>query len=206
MQYTSIPTDFIFWGRDYVHGTHVIDAFLRAFDQWGPERISEFRATFLKPIVSQACFVRYDRKDDFLAARGDLYAEFKVTAGDATIHVGLMPDSRPVVERIPNDEDVLTVEAVVDSANSRISVPFSSTDRFFSRIVASNKKMLWAILGKEGYTPWRLGRLSFQPDSLEGAHEAVIQMVSNIGNAMVRSRVLMEGRPCGEIQFVRKKL
>lgn len=206
MQCNDIPTSFFFWGRNHVHGTHVVEAFLEAISEWGGETVDNLAATFFSTIDKQGHFVFFQSKEDLLASRDSLCAEVRGTVDGELVFVGLRCDGEAVTDVIPDDEPTLVADVSICEVDKVVSQPFPGRDRIFTRLVAMNKFLLKEILSVDGYTPWRLGRFAMKIGNTDWQPNNIsVKLLNNVGGLMTRSRIFFDEEAVGEIQFARRR-
>lgn len=207
MQPKDISTDFLFWGRDHVHGTHVFEDTLKAIVEWGGESTEKLALAFMQEIDRQGRFILFPTKELFLESKESLNAEIRGTVDGDAFFAGLICDGEPVEKTIPDDESALVETASLDEGNKVISMAFPGRERIFTRVVAMNKLLLNTLIAPEGYTPWRLGRLAVDlPETTWEEGTLSVKLLNNVGNMMTRSKILLNDKAIGEIQFARRRM
>lgn len=184
-----------------------MEGFVNALHEWGGKIVEEVSLTLLKHIDHQGHFVCYPTKEAMAVDRETLHAELRAIVDGDHVYAGLVCDGESVEETVPDDESELVRQAILGMEEKIISIPFPGRDRIFTRLVAMNKSLLKALLSDQGYSPWRLARLSLKLKDTDWIQDtAAVRLINNVGDMMTRSKILFDDKVIGEIQFARRRV
>jgi len=203
----SFVSDFSYWGsRTYVHGSHMIYGLQDAVTAWQLGAIMNMSAQYRSKLESQGIYLLYENKDEWQSDQKQFCSSFDITTSAGHFFVGLTPDSsKAVAGRLPDNEDEIVASHTIDKETMIAAVIDYPEQLKVNAMIALHKKLLFALLPTEGYTPWLLGRLDLDLGRCAQAPGGTItvRLISNILNRAVRSAVSIDGQPVGEIYFNR---
>lgn len=198
MQYIDI--DMFLWGeRAYVQGTHQLYAAFGVAAELELGAIRSFKSTFKKPLLGNC---RFALGSEAVPIKTGWCTKVILTTGTGLHTLFVYPTGEAPGDRLPDDEEALVADAIVDPEDEVITKSNYDTDRVLTVLTSLNKVLLGQLLPKQRYGPWVLAGLNSQWP-LPGGRVAV-KLEQSIGGMMTRSAIVVDGQPVGDIQFIRE--
>lgn len=184
---TVLPLDLAFKGaRTYVQSADMLDGLLAVVG--------------VPPRLSLNCHRLTGQ-----ALNGVVLAENEAVPADAVgifdspgLRVALMEAvDRSVTRRVPYDEPAVIIRAIHDG--KAIHQPISPDFSFFEQVVACHKSLLQRLF-PDPHIKWLFTKISLAGDWRTG-QQLNIENISALGTKLVKSRISVDGQPCGFIFF-----
>ncbi|MBE0627712.1 MAG: hypothetical protein IH606_23205 [Burkholderiales bacterium] len=200
----TIPLEMCFKGsRDYLHGTDMFNSVTKALKNLVPARTVEGSSFYLNihAIARHQCDMHLadDCSDPETKPSGTIVAQFGIQSPDAGIHGWLAETQRPVVRRVPYQEE--SIEAASRMAGRSIvhvgESPFTPVE-----VLVAITKVLHSALYPPSRGRWMLTKLEIGALPLSATIEGMrVELLHNLNNRITKSAFFNGSELSGHIYF-----